>query len=211
MGGVSVILTQVLFGDLLGAFAPEFEIILGAMVVYAVMTLPHRIVTAETFSQSREAPMLAAMASTTLEATNSRNLTMLILRSADPTVSRVLREVRRKILLGERLDSAVSSTTSTLTSYSLVNAMNKIVALHPISIEESEHESLGLLSSFNLEQETKLPVFTVVCFFVPILMLLYAAFSHLDDPRGMIELVGLQVLVVDIAYYLSSSSQGGRP
>jgi hypothetical protein len=208
IAALSVVGINSTIGEVLGSSALEFEFVVGVVVFYVVLSLPSRLTQAEAFSQSREAPALAAMASITLEVTHSRSSTMMMLRSTNPGVSAILHEIRRSILLGNNVESATADTVSKLASYSAANALTKTATLRPESIKESELESLGLMNTFELEKETKLPLFTTACFFVPILLLLFAAFSHLGDPKMMIELTGLQIVTLDLAYYFSSSARG---
>jgi hypothetical protein len=56
--------------------------------------------------------------------------------------------------------------------------------------------------------ETKLPIFMTVCFFAPIMITLYAVFSHTYQPDRLAELGAFEFTIIDLAYYLSAADRG---
>jgi hypothetical protein len=55
-----------------------------------------------------------------------------------------------------------------------------------------------------MSAETRFPVFMTVTFFTPIMLLLYAVFSHFTSPQRIVELVALEVVILDLAFYACS-------
>jgi len=203
----SGILLQTASGGVLGAGAPELDLVVGVIVFYMVLSVPKRLVEASSLSQSREASSLSVMASVDFEATHSRSRTMLMLMPTDSDVGHVLQRVKRSILLGQSPSSAVDESVGTLASYSAADALRKAAVMSPDSMEEGGEENRGIVNALQLGEESKLPLFMTVCFFTPILLLLYAVFSRLQDPRSLAELVGVQLVVLDLSFHFTSSER----
>ena len=53
-------------------------------------------------------------------------------------------------------------------------------------------------------------MFMTVCFFTPIMLLLYAVFSHVYSTDGLAELAAFGFVVIDLAFYLAASDRGPR-
>ena len=192
---------------MLGAAAPELSLVVAITVFYMVVSLPKRLFDASSFSQSQEAPSLSVMASVDFEATHSRSRTMLMLRTSDPEISGALERIRRAILLGEPPGPVAVESAKTLSSYSAAGVLRKAATLSPQSIQEGGEESLGIVGSLQLAEESKLPLFMTLCFFSPIMLLLYAVFSHLEDPRSLAELVGVQLVILDVSFQFTSTER----
>lgn len=193
-----------LTGGIVGSGAVALELMMGIASFYIVLSLPKRMLNATAMAQSKEATSLAVMASTNFEATGSRSKALLFLRSGVPEVSRFLRSSRRKILLGYTVEEATAEAGRLLSSYSLTNVIRGSSA--PMgAIEEGGEEVQGRIQSSALEEETRLPIFVTVCFFSPIMLLLYAAFSHVSMPSEMAELVVLQAAILEVSHQLSAS------
>jgi hypothetical protein len=203
----SGLLLQVASGGVLGAGAPELDLVVGAVVFYMVVSFPKRLMEASSLSQSREASSLSVMAAIDFEATHSRSRTMLMLMPSDTGIRQVLERVKRAILLGETASSAVNESVGTLTSYSAAEALRKAATMSPESMEEGGEENRGIVSALQLGEESKLPLFMTVCFFTPIMLLLYAVFSRLEDPRSLMELLGVQLVVLDLSFHFTSSER----
>ena len=75
------------------------------------------------------------------------------------------------------------------------------------AVRAGDTEAKGVASALALADESKLPVFVTVCFFTPILLLLLASFSSIWDPWSLAELLALQLVVLDIAFYLCSGER----
>ncbi len=184
------------------------DVVVACLVFYLVVSTPKRLREAEAVSQSREAPALSVMASALLEATHSRTRTMLLLKSSDGTVEGALVRVRRSALLGEDLRAAVEQHAGSLASYSALNVIRAGATMPAKAIHEGDEEIQGLASASQLAEESKVPLFTAVSFFTPMMLLLYAVFSHLSGAAGLAELVAVQLVILDIAFHFSSP--GGK-
>ena len=94
-----------------------------------------------------------------------------------------------------------------LASYSAASVLQSVAAANARGFAGGDEESRGLAVSTELSMETKLPIFMTVCFFAPIMMVLYAVFTHTYQPEQLIELGTLEFAVVDLAYYLSAADR----
>ncbi len=206
-GLVSALLLQEATGGVLGAGAPGLDLVVGLIVFYMVVSLPKRLVEASSLSQSREASSLSVMASVDFEATHSRSRTLLMLKSADPDISQALARVKKAILLGVPPSAAVNQSADLLASTSAADALRKAATMSPETMEEGGEENRGIVNALQLGEESKLPLFMTVCFFAPILLLLYAVFSRLEDPRSLLELLGVQLVVLDLSFHFTSSER----
>jgi hypothetical protein len=206
--GVMSSMAAVVTGDVLGEAKIPVLVVIAALVFYIVLSMPRRILDGQRVSQAREAVPLAAAATACLRVTGSRSRTMVLLRSRDPTLSRNIRDVGRLVLLGAGVDNAIRRASQSLSSYSVIAALRSVATLSSRTFDAGDEEARGLASSSELGRETKLPIFMTACFFTPIMLLLYAVFSHAYEPGSLIELLSLQFIVLDLAYYLSSSERG---
>ena len=197
---------QVLGGVLQGATAPALAVI-WALVFYVVLSTPRRALDGERVAQAKESVLLSAAATACLKVTGSGPRTVLLLRSRDPVISKVLRETGRCVLLGWRVSDAVASSSGRLTSYSAAAALRGVAAHGARDFDPGDEEMKGLASSSELSRETKLPVFMTACFFTPIMLLLYAVFSHTYAAQSLVELTALEFIVLDLAFYLSSGDR----
>ncbi|MBI3841529.1 MAG: hypothetical protein HY297_06245, partial [Thaumarchaeota archaeon] len=94
-------------GGALGTAKPGVELVVGAVVLYVVISTPRRLFEVSAMAQSREALVLATTAMACLEVTGSRTRTLLMLRSRETGLAGVLTRVKRGILLGSRPSEAV--------------------------------------------------------------------------------------------------------
>lgn len=179
--------------------------LISAIVFYLASSLPRRLEEATALAQAREAPALAVMGSAIFEATHSRTKAILLLRSGDSTVSSALLGARRRILLGHPADLAVAQGGK-LASTSANEILASISSPEHTSISEEGEEAQGITKSSQMAEESKSPLFTAAAFFVPIMLMLYAMMAHVTDPFGLAELVGFQVVLLDVAFYFSSSN-----
>lgn len=190
-------------GDVLGGIIWEFDAVCSALVFYVVVSIPRRVIEARKVSQSREAVFLASVAAASSRVIGSRNRTVFLLRSREGEIEEALEDARRAICLGTRADAATASAASKLVSYSASNVVLGIGQRRDV-IPEGGEENQGLEASNQMAAETKLPVYMTVSFFTPIMLLLYAVFSHLSAPLQLAELVLLEVVILDLAFYLCS-------
>jgi hypothetical protein len=206
--GAAACLFSLLVGGVLGATTLEVEGVVSAVVFYAVLTAPRRMAQAAAWSQARDAVLLSASAAACLEVTGSRAKTILALRSRDEGMAAALLSARRAILLGSRAADAMAEAASKLHSYSAANIMASLGAQEPGKLEEGGEESQGIVSSSALLRETKLPMFMTICFFAPILLVMYSVLSHVSGAQSYAELVALEVILLDLGYGVLSSGGG---
>jgi hypothetical protein len=195
-------------GGALGGGTLPILLIVGALLLYIVLSAPRRILDSRRLAQSREAVLLSAASLACLSVTRSNSRTALMLRSREPSLSLALKEVGRQVLLGVTVESAVSGAVKNIQSYSAVTALQDVAALSSRTFEAGDEESRGLTASSDLSRETKLPILMTACFFAPIMMLLYAVFSHSYAPVSLAELVAFEFILLDFAFYLSSGRGG---
>lgn len=184
--------------------------ILSAVIFYLASSLPRRIEGAAALAQSREAAVLAVMGSTALEATRSRTKATLLLRSSEGAVCSALREVRRNILLGVPASVAVAQSSG-LASRAVREVLRSVSSPGTAVIVEEGEEANAIARSSQLGDETKSPLFMTVAFFAPLMLLLYALMAHVTGLTGLSELVLLQVILLDVAFYFSSADAVRRP
>ena len=191
----------------LGSDAPEVSLALASVVLYLVLSLPKRALGSATLSQATEAPTLAAAVSANLEATHSRTRSVLLLESNDPTIASLLVRAKRDILLGFGVSHSLSRATDRVASQSAKNVLDSIASSEPEMIDEGGEETQGITQASRLSEESQLPLFMAVAFFTPILLILYAVLSHVTEPGGFAGLVIVQLVVLDVAFYVSSAER----
>ena len=180
----------------------------GAGAGYLVSTAPRRIVRMAAFQQTLEGPSFAASSNIYLKSTSSRSKTLLALRAEEPRLSSYLSEVRRRVLLGYDAYSATlgAEPESHVFSESVKTVINSVVGVDRSRVEEGDDELDGILSSGELDEETKMPLLIAVSFFLPIMLMLFAAMTKGTGEVAMGALVVLEVIVLDLALAISGSS-----
>ncbi len=205
--GSSALFTVVVGGALGGATA-EVEAIVAATAAYIILSTPKRLLSAAALSQAREALILSAASVACMRVTGSRSRTFLMLDSRDEGVSQALGDIKRRLLLGEDSGQAARRAVEGLSSYSAGSVLTSLATARQDRSYEEGEEASGLEQYSELAQETRLPVFLAVCFFTPIMLLLYLMFAGVSDPVSLAELFGFEVIVLDLTFYLCST--GGR-
>ena len=200
--------TDLVVGDSLGQGKATVAVLVGALLLYAVVSAPRRLADTRRVAQARESPVLSASASACLAVTGSRPRTLILLRARDPTLMSALAEAARRVLTGTSVGSAVERSASSLVSYSAASALRGLATFTPEGISQGDEETRGLAASSDMSKETKVPMMTTVCFFAPILLLLYAVFSHSYGPASLAELACFEFIMVDIAFYLGAADMG---
>lgn len=190
--------------NVLGGSAVELALVISLVLSYLVLSFPKRVLDSASLAQSREAPLMAAMGSAVAEATHSKARTMLFLVSGEPAIGSALAAVRRKVLLGFAPDSALQQVEGRIASYSSRTVLG-LLATRPAEVLEGGEESQGITRSSQLGEESKLPVFTAVAFFTPIMLVLLIVFAHVHDPASLGELVALEMVLLDVGLYFSSA------
>lgn len=182
----------------------------GAAAAYLVSTAPKRAVGRAAFGQTVEAPSFAASANVYLLSTSSRSKTLLMLRAEEPRLGSFLRDVGRRVLLGYDAPSAVRAAGpgEHVFSESAKTVVDSVVGVDRSRVEEGGDELDGLLSSSGLEEETKLPLFIAVSFFLPIMMMLFCAVTRHTGAASIGGLVVLELVVLDLALAVSGPSAG---
>ncbi len=190
------------------------SIVLGAMAAgaaaYLVSSAPRRIVGRVAFQQTLEAPAFAASSGIYLRSTRSRNKTFLMLSAEEPRLASFLIATKRRILTGYDAGAAVrdEGTDNAIFSESVRSVLHSVASLERGRIESGSDELDGMLSSMSLEDETKLPLFMAVSFFLPIMLMLFAAMTRNTGPVAVLALLVLEIVVLDIALSISRSSGG---
>jgi hypothetical protein len=113
-------------------------------------------------------------------------------------------------LLGYDAEAAIEGgrPQSHVFSESVKTVLNAIVGVGRARVEEGGEELDGILNSSDLDDETKLPLFIAVSFFLPIMLMLFAATTRGTGTLAMASLVVLEVVLLDIALTFSGSSVG---
>ena len=175
---------------------------------YLLLTAPRRIVRMAAFQQTLEAPSFAASSNIYLKSTSSRSKTFLALRAEEPRLSSFLAEVRRRLLLGYDASSAAQAARpeSHLFSESVRTVVDSVVGVDRARVEEGSDELDGMLNSSGLDEETKMPLLIAVSFFLPIMLMLFAAMTKGTGEVAMGALVVLEVVVLDLTLAISGSS-----
>ncbi len=206
----SALVFRVVVGSVLGQATTVTLSVVALMVFYIVLSTPRRLMDGQRVAQARESVLLSAGAKAALNVTGSRSRTLVLLRSRDATLAKTLAEAGRMVLLGARVDKAVVGSSSNLASYSAAGALRGVATLGSGAIDAGDEETRGLENSSELSRETKLPIFMTACFFSPIMLLLYAVFSHTYDQASLAELAAFEFMILDIGFYLTASDRGPR-
>ena len=196
-------LVWLLIGGLLGAATLEVDIVCSVLVFYIVVSAPRRMMDARRVSQSKEAVFLATVSAASAQVVGSRNRVIIMLRSRDEEIARALASVRKALYLGFAADEATARASSKLASYSASYALQR-AGLPTAGMNERGEETQGLETSGQMAAETKLPVFMTAAFFTPIMLLLFAVFSQVTDTPRLVELVALEVVILDLTFYVCS-------
>jgi len=199
---------ELALGDALGEAKTATLAVVAALVFYVAVSAPRRLLDRQRVAQARESLLLAATAQTCLKVTGSRSRTFMMIKPKEQVLSAAVKDSARRILLGMKVDTAVGESSNALSSYSAAAALHSVAASGAREFAGSDEESRGLAISADLSMETKLPIFMTVCFFAPIMITLYAVFSHTYQPDRLVELGAFEFTVIDLAYYLSAADRG---
>jgi hypothetical protein len=204
------LLTWVLIGGALGEARTATVLVVATLVLYILLSTPRRILDRQRVAQARESLAFSAAAMACLSVTGSRPKTLVLLRPRDATLASSTAEAGRRVLLGGRVEEAVADSTQSLVSYSAAAALLNVASMRPRDFDAGDEEARGLAGSSELSRETKIPVFMTVCFFSPIMLVLYAVFTRSYDPEILAELAALEFVALDFAFYLSANDRGPR-
>ena len=207
---VAALLTWFLIGGALGEANEATALVVGILVLYVLLSTPRRMLDRARVAQARESLALSAAAMACLSVTGSRSKTLIMLRPRNPALAAATAEAGRRVLLGDRVDSAIAGPSRDLASYSAAQSLTNVATMGTGDIEFEDEETRGLSASSELMRETKLPIFMTVCFFSPIMLVLYAVFTHSYGSVILAELAAFEFVVIDFAFYLSSTDREPR-
>jgi hypothetical protein len=208
--GAVLIGCNLFLGSVLGPATGTTEVVVALLVFYIILSTPRRLLDAQRISQARESVLLSVASNACMNATGSRPRTLMLLRPGDPELKKTLADIGRSVLLGTRVETAVESASHRLVSYSAASALRGTATLRPRAADVSDQEVRGLMSSSELSRETRLPMFMTVCFFTPIMLVLYAVFTRIYSPGGLAGLAAFGFIVIDLVFYLASSDRSSR-
>ncbi len=204
------LLADLALGDVLGGAEPAVLLVASAAVFYLVVSTPRRLMDRQRVAESREAVLLSTSARACLEVTGSRPRTLIMLKPREAALAASVTSAARMVLLGAKAEDALGLASEGLASSSGSEALKSLASLRPEGFDSGDEEAQGLAASGELGRETRIPVFMTVSFFAPIMLLLYAVFSHSYGASSLAELTACEFIVVDLAYYLSSARGGER-
>jgi len=190
--------------DVLGEASGVLVVAVSAIACYLILSEPGREFETVSLWQAREAPLLAASAAVSLEATGSRAKTILLLRSEEEELAKVLEETKRMVLLGHAPSVVVSNNCSRIASEAASRALLSISTSDPGGIEDEGREVDSVYAASSLGEETKVPIFIAVCFFTPVMLILFAVMTHRTMPADLAELLALQFVILNLALAFSS-------
>ena len=200
---------ELALGDVLGQAKIAILLVAAILVFYVTMSAPRRQLDRQRVAQARESPLLSASVQACLKVTGSKSKTFMLIRPRERTLSAAVKETARRILLGIRAEAAATESCHTIASYSAAAALQSVAVAGAREFVGEDEEFRGLAMSTELSMETKLPIFMTVCFFAPIMIMLYALFSHVYQPEQLVELGAFEFAVIDLAFYLCAA--GGSP
>lgn len=196
----------------LGTVSLALGALAAAGACYLVATAPRRTSAVAGFEQTLEAPSLAASSNIYLKSTASRTRALLLLRGEERMLSSFLADVRRHVLLGYDAPSAVEAAgpEGRLFSESVRTVVGSTVGVDRARVEEGSDELDAILNSSGLDDETKLPLLMAVAFFLPIMLMLFAAMTKATGGAEAAALLAIEVVVLDIALGFSRTSAPWR-
>lgn len=204
------LLTWLVTGEALGDTKGAAALVVAGLVFYFVVSTPRRLSDSQRLAEARGSPLLSASAAACLAVTGSRPRTILLMRPREPALEGPLKEAGRRVLLGAGVDLALESSAKSLLSYSAAAAFRGLAGFTPEGVEQGDEEVRGLAASSDLSRETKVPMLMTLCFFAPIMLIIYAVFSHAYGAADLAGLASLEFIVLDLAFFLSSPERNPR-
>lgn len=197
-------------GDVLGGAKWPLLYAVFGLVFYAVVSAPRRAMDRERAVQAREAVPLSCAVRALLEVTGSKAKTLVLLTPRDQTIEVPVRRAARATLLGESVEESIEEAARALAAYSASGALRALGGNRAGSAGQDDEEVRGLEASAELGRETKIPALMTACFFSPIMLLLYAIFSHAYGGGSLAELTALEFVILDVALYFTATGDVGR-
>jgi hypothetical protein len=193
--------------NVLGAPSLGVSALVSVVVLYLVLTTPRRLVESLALDQSKQAPLLAAAAAAAYEASRSRGKTLLALSAMRGCLHKVVLRASREVLLGRGVGEVIRDAGRSVLSPSAESVLLSIERLDPSSEEDEWDERGSKVQTARLADETKAPVFIACCLFTPVLLLLLAVLAHREDPWSLVSIVGMEVVVLDLALGFSAQER----
>ncbi len=190
--------------DLVGSQSWVIGALSAVATGYLVASEPRRKLDLVSLWQAREAPVIAASAAVSLRATGSNSRALMLLRCDEEEFAKVLEGAKRRVLLGYAPRETIVGCAGDIASESLSEALLSMVTREAGSIEDAGEELESVFAATSLGEETKVPVFIAVCFFAPMMLLLFAVLSRSTTPLELGELVFLELIVLNLAFAFSS-------
>jgi len=200
-GGAAV---SLITGDILGSDSWIIGALTAAATGYLVASEPRRKLDTVSLWQAREAPVVAASAAVSLRATGSNSRALMLLRCDEEELAGTLERAKRMVLLGHAPKETILQSAAEIASESVSEALLSMVSREAGSIEDLGDELESVFAATSLGDETNVPVFIAVCFFAPIMLLLFAVLTRSTTPLELAELVVLELILLNIAFAFSS-------
>jgi hypothetical protein len=191
----------------LGQLAIVLGVVVGAASAYTAAALPKRILEKSALLQARESPTLAASGAVYLQGTGSKSKTVLMLHSDEHLLSSLLDDMKRKTLLGFDSAETLERSERLARSESAGRILRSIVRAHGDRLQDEGDELESVVRSAVSGEETKFPVFLTIAFFLPIMLMIFAAMEHHTDPVAIVSLAFLEIVVLDLALAVSSTER----
>ena len=201
LGGAAVSFTT---RDILGPDSWILGALFACATGYLVASEPRRKLDTVSLWQAREAPVVAASAAVSLRATGSNSRALMLLRCDEEELARTLEDAKRNVLLGHAPRETIVESAAEIASESVSEALLAMVSRDAGSIEDVGDELESVFAATSLGDETKVPVFIAVCFFAPIMLLLFAVLTRSTTPLELAEVVVLELILLNIAFAFSS-------
>jgi len=116
----------------------------------------------------------------------------------------ILADIKRRILLGYPPTEAIVENSRKIASESGAQALISLATHNSTITDDQGSEAESSVAAAALGEETKTPIFIAVCFFAPIMLLLFAIIGHKTGPLDLAELVTLQAIILNLAFAISS-------
>src|SRR5215467_8475256 len=148
VGVWGAILTALVIGltvrDGLGAITPWFILIAMSLAAYTIVSAPRRWLDTVRARQAKAAVSLSAVAAASVTVLGSKARVFLLLRSDEEELNRSLRQIKRRIMLGEGVEGVAKEVGDKLASYSAANVLEKVATLRSDASLETGEEVRGL-------------------------------------------------------------------
>ena len=181
--------------------------VVGAAAAYTTAAVPQRALEKSALLQARESPTLAASGAVYLQGTGSKAKTVLMLHSEEPLLSSVLEDMKRRTLLGNDAAGSLKRSEAMVRSESVLRILRSIARAQGERLQDEGEELESVVRSSVSGEETKFPVFMTISFFMPIMLMLFAAMEHHTDPVAIVSLAFLEVVILDLALSISSTER----